>query len=84
MTGGRRPLVYVEPGVLRSCRQLLRQPIVLEELVADRIVESHVHRGRMARIALDDGLVAIVQRRPGRLRLRPRASLVTGLERRSQ
>jgi hypothetical protein len=76
------PLVYVSPRAARQAARLL-QGRILENAVQAAIVRGDVSAGaRHGYVFLDEqNLVAKIERRPGRLRERPRSWVVTSLER---
>lgn len=76
-----RPLVYVSGSVTRHAERLLPGRL-LEREVADAIIAGDVKAGQSGGYVFGDTWVARVARVPGRLRERPRAWLVVGIERR--
>jgi hypothetical protein len=77
----RRPLVYASRPVAQNAGRLLGGR-VLEREVAEAILAGNVEAGRDGGYVFGDTWVARVARVPGRLRERPRAWLVVGIERR--
>lgn len=73
------PLVYATPKAARRAARLL-PGVVLERAVSAAIVQGDLCAGHRGGVVFLGPVVAQVERRPGRLRDRPRQWLVVDLE----
>lgn len=78
------PLVYLSPRAQADAGHLLGLQVVAEQAVAGAISQGNVIHGKQKLVLLENGVVAVCRREPGRLRPRPRAWRVIELEQRSE
>lgn len=79
------PLVYCAPRAAKKASKLMPD-VVVENAVAAAILRGDLSAGsRAGYVFLDDtGVVARIERHPGRLRERPKAWLIVDLQRHSE